>query len=253
MKGPGQGVSRNKRPTDRLLRVPPPPRPRLASPLSESDSQMLNEHAIMSANGVVTIPKSLAAEAYVTSMVGVVSAGKEKEKGKKRAKAVGLGGLMVLEGVYGQGGAARLKYQTALLVLPTPPSAQTAEDALQAQALRKILTPLSVPHLPSHITHPPVRDSPVTRYPPAPATVGPYTTRFFESSEADASLSTTTIVRRIRTSRFGASVVWGIPSSRPATLAPASPSRAPCPTESVSLTAIRNDVDHKSVLLGRVV
>ncbi|KAG8897876.1 hypothetical protein FRC01_011132 [Tulasnella sp. 417] len=135
-------------------------------------------------------------------MVGVASAGKEKkekEKGKKRAKVFALGRLMVKEVLggggngntptqkeviaangkvpcYGRGGAARPKYQTTLFVPPTPSSAQSAEDSLQAQALRKTLTPLSAPHLPAHAPPPPARDSP--RWPPAPATVGPTTTRF---------------------------------------------------------------------------
>ncbi|KAG8919524.1 hypothetical protein FRC01_001248, partial [Tulasnella sp. 417] len=77
---------------------------------------------------------------------------------------------------YGRGGAARPKYQTTLFVPPTPSSAQSAEDTLQAQALRKTLTPLSAPHLPTHAPPPPARESP--RWPPAPATVGPTTTRF---------------------------------------------------------------------------
>ncbi|KAG8912481.1 hypothetical protein FRC01_005083 [Tulasnella sp. 417] len=169
---------------------------------SVSDSQMLNEHTVMSADGFVAIPKSPTTEAHSTSMVGVASAGKEKkekEKGKKRAKVFALGRLMVKEVLggggngntptqkeviaangkvpcYGRGGAARPKYQTTLFVPPTPSSAQSAEDTLQAQALRKTLTPLSAPHLPTHAPPPPARDSP--RWPPAPATVGPTTTRF---------------------------------------------------------------------------
>ncbi|KAG8915357.1 hypothetical protein FRC01_003690 [Tulasnella sp. 417] len=169
---------------------------------SVSDSQMLNEHTVMSGDGFVAIPKSPTTEAHTTSMVGVASAGKEKkekEKGKKRAKVFALGRLMVKEVLggggngnsptqkeaiaangkvasYGRGGAARPKYQTTLFVPPTPSSAQSAEDTLQTQALRKTLTPLSAPHLPTHAPPPPARDSP--RWPPAPATVGPTTTRF---------------------------------------------------------------------------
>ncbi|KAG8915507.1 hypothetical protein FRC00_003676 [Tulasnella sp. 408] len=178
-----------------------------APTFSVSDSQMLNEHTVMSAEGFVAIPKSPTTEtsANMTSIASAVAAGKEKkekEKGKKRAKVFALGRLMVKEVLggggngntpvqkeviasngkvpsYGRGGAARPKYQTTLLVPPTPSSAQSAEDSLQAQALRRTLTPLSAPHLPTHTPLSPRQDSPTTtRYPPAPATVGPTTTRF---------------------------------------------------------------------------
>ncbi|KAG8979195.1 hypothetical protein FRB90_008198, partial [Tulasnella sp. 427] len=74
---------------------------------------------------------------------------------------------------YGRGGAARPKYKTTLLQPPTVSSAQSAENTQQAQALRKTLTPLSAPHLPTHT--PP--SSHHKQYPPAPASVGPATTR----------------------------------------------------------------------------
>ncbi|KAG9046591.1 hypothetical protein FS837_004010 [Tulasnella sp. UAMH 9824] len=82
-----------------------------APTFSVSDSQMLNEHTVMSAEGFVAIPKSPITETStnMTSIASAVAAGKEKkekEKGKKRAKVFALGRLMVKEVLGGGGNAA---------------------------------------------------------------------------------------------------------------------------------------------------
>ncbi|KAG8914518.1 hypothetical protein FRC00_012851 [Tulasnella sp. 408] len=248
-----------------------------APTFSVSDSQMLNEHTVMSAEGFVAIPKSPTTEtsANMTSIASAVAAGKEKkekEKGKKRAKVFALGRLMVKEVLggggngntpvqkeviasngkvpsYGRGGAARPKYQTTLLVPPTPSSAQSAEDSLQAQALRRTLTPLSAPHLPTHTPLSPRQDSPTTtRYPPAPATFDP-------------PLPAATVLGWVRVGRVGASVLWGVSSLSSSTPVPssasasasASASDAARPPEVLALAPVGDDPNHFGVVLDRVV